>query len=236
MTYYTETHQLLAAHHFGGRPGLTMSDAVHLLVHKIKDAWHKKQVMAVLFLDIEGAFLNAVTSRLLHSMKKQRLPEKLIAFTGLMLENRCTTLRFDDHTLDAIALDNGIGQGDPLSMALYQYYNVDILEIPIKPQEMAEAYVDDTILTVSAKSFEEAHQMLVEMMNRPGGMVDWSKSHNSSIKYSKLALIDFSHHGVKRTRPPLSITDVTIEPTPNAKYLGIILDQHLNWGPQLAQV
>ena len=236
MTYYTETHQLLPAHHFGGRPGRTTSDAIHLLVHKIKDAWRKRQVTAVLFLDIEGAFPNAVTSKLLHSMRKRRLPEKLIAFAGLMLENRCTTLRFDDHASETIPLNNGIGQGDPLSMALYQYYNADILEIPSKPQEAAEAYVDDAILIASAKTFEEAHQTLAEMMNRPGGMVDWSKSHNSSIEYSKLALIDFSHHAVKRTRPSLALPGITLDPTPNAKYLGIILDQHLNWGPQLAQV
>ena len=236
MTYYTETHQLLPALHFGGRPGRTTLDAIHLLVHKIKDAWRKRQVTAVLFLDIEGAFPNAVTSRLLHSMRKRRLPEKLITFAGLMLENRRTTLRFDDHTSETIALDNGIGQGDPLSMALYQYYNADILEIPNKPQESAEAYVDDAILTASAKTFEEAHELLANMMTRTGGMVEWSKSHNSSIEYSKLALIDFSHHGVKRTHPPLALPSVTVEPTPNAKYLGVILDQHLNWAPQLAQV
>ena len=92
MTHYTETHQLHPAHHFGGRSGRTTADTVHLLVHKIKDAWCKRQVTAILFLDIKGAFPNAVTSRLLHSMRKHRLPEKLIAFAGLMLENRRTTL------------------------------------------------------------------------------------------------------------------------------------------------
>ena len=121
-------------------------------------------------------------------------------------------------------------------MALYQFYNADILEIPNRPQEAAEAYVDDAILTATAKTFEEAHQLLTEMMNRPGGMIEWSKSHNSSIEYSKLALMDFSHHGVKRPRPSLQLPGITLEPTRNAKYLGIILDQHLNWGPQLAQV
>ena len=88
-------------------------------------------------------------------------------------------------------------------MALYQYYNADILEIPHSPQELAKAYVDDAILTASAKTFEEAHLILADMMARDRGMVDWSKSHNSTIKYSKLALIDFSHHRVKRTRPLL---------------------------------
>ena len=67
-------------------------------------------------------------------------------------------------------------------------------------------------------------------------MVDWSKSHNSSIEYSKLALIDFAHPGVKKPRPPLSLPSITIEPTQNAKYLGIVLDQNLSWNTQLAHV
>ena len=44
MTYYTEKHKLLPAHHFGRHPGRTTSDAVHLLVYKVKDAWHKHHV------------------------------------------------------------------------------------------------------------------------------------------------------------------------------------------------
>ena len=236
MTFYTEMHQLLPAHHFGGRPRRTTTDAVHLLIHKIKDAWWKWQVTAVLFLDIEGAFPNAVTSKLVHSMRKRRLPEALVKFAELMLERRNTVLRFDDHTSDPIQLDNGIRQGDPLSMALYQYYNADILEIPNRPQETAEVYVDDAILTATAKTFEEAHEILTEMMTRVGGMVKWSKSHNSSIEYSKLALIDFAHPGVKKPRPPLVLPSVTIEPTQSAKYLGIVLDQNLKWTQQAASV
>ena len=236
MAFYTEAHQLLPAHHFGGRPGRTTTDAVHLLVHKIKDSWRKKQVTAVLFLDIEGAFPNAVTSKLIHSMRKRKLPETLINFAELMLKERSTVLRFDDHTSEIIPLDNGIGQGDPLSMALYQYYNADILDIPSRPQESAEAYVDDAILTASAKSFEEAHRILADMMTRAGGMVEWSRLHNSSIEYSKLALIDFAHPGVKKSRPPLILPSITIKPTQSAKYLGIVLDQNLNWAQQLAHV
>lgn len=236
MTYYMEMHQLLPTHHFRGRPGHTTSDTVHLLVHKIKDAWCKRQVTAVLFLNIEGAFPNAVTSRLLHSMRKRQLPEMLINFAGLMLGHRHTTLHFDNHTSGEIALDKGIGQGDPLSMALYQFYNADILEIPNSPRESVEAYVDDAILTASAKTFKEAHEILENMMLRDGGMISWSKSHNSSIEYSKLALIDFSHHGVRKNRPPLVLPSVTVQPSNSTKYLGIMLDQHLNWAPQLAQV
>ncbi|KAF8274200.1 hypothetical protein EI94DRAFT_1794411 [Lactarius quietus] len=120
-------------------------------------------------------------------------------------------------------------------MALYQYYNADILDIPRLSHEAAEAYIDDAILIATAKTFIEAHQTLVDMMSRDQGMIEWSKSHNSSIEYSKLALIDFVHPGVKKSRPPPSLPNITIKPTQSTKYLGIILNQHLNWGPQLAQ-
>ena len=69
LTYYTEKHSLLLALHFGGRPGRTTMDTLHTLTYRIKDAWHKKQVVSVLFLDIEGAFLNAVNTRLIHNLK-----------------------------------------------------------------------------------------------------------------------------------------------------------------------
>ena len=87
MTSYRESHQVLPAHHFGGRAGRTAADAVHLLIHKLKDAWRKWKVTAVLFLNIEGVFPNTVTNKLLHSMRKRQLPEKLINFAGLMLKN-----------------------------------------------------------------------------------------------------------------------------------------------------
>jgi hypothetical protein len=38
LTYYTEKYQLLPDHHFGGRPGRTTTDALHLLTYRTKDA------------------------------------------------------------------------------------------------------------------------------------------------------------------------------------------------------
>lgn len=36
MTFYTEKYNLLPLHHFRGRPGWTTTDALHVLVHKLK--------------------------------------------------------------------------------------------------------------------------------------------------------------------------------------------------------
>jgi hypothetical protein len=67
-TYVLEHHQLLPNTHFGGRPGRSTTDSLHLLEETVKDAWRSRKVASALFLDIEGAFPNAVTNRLLHNM------------------------------------------------------------------------------------------------------------------------------------------------------------------------
>ena len=89
------------------------------------------------------------------------------------------------------------------------------------------AYVDDTIMIAEADSFQETHEKLSSMMTREDGVTDWSATHNSRLKYSKLALIDFAHRCKPEERTPLRLLQVEVTPTESTKYLGVIFDQHL---------
>jgi hypothetical protein len=51
-----ERHAWLPQHHFGGKAGHSTSDAMHLVVKTIKDAWARGQVASALFPDVKGAF------------------------------------------------------------------------------------------------------------------------------------------------------------------------------------
>jgi len=179
LTYVTEKHQLLLANHFGGRPGCMTTDAMHLLVNKIKVSWRAGKVTLVLFLDIKGAFPNAVPSQLEHNLHTCWVPRKIVDFIHNMLKDRITTLKFDGYTSEPIIIDNGIGQGDLLSMGIYQYYNADLLEIPHDKGESAMAYIDDSVMIAVADTFPEVHKKLRSMMTRAGGVADWSTQHNS---------------------------------------------------------
>ena len=142
ISYYMEKHGLLPANHFSGRPGHTTSETIHLLINGIKVAWRKRKVVSVLFLDIEGAFPNANLERLLHNLRKRKVPDKYTSFMQSMLEGWATILKFDGFTLEKTPIDNGIGQGDLLFMILYQFYNADLLDILEHEGEEVVAYVD----------------------------------------------------------------------------------------------
>ena len=159
-------------------------------------------MVSVLFLNIEGAFPNAVNKKLLQNMTIRQVPTKIVQFTENLLQDRTTMLKFDDHTSETILISNGIGQGDPLSMILYQYYNADLIDIPNNTKEVEMAYVDDAILIVIGSDFTETHKTISDMMTRPRGTLDWSKEHNSWFKFSKLALMDFAHRNNKEGEKP----------------------------------
>jgi hypothetical protein len=205
-----------------------------VLAHKIKDTWRAGKVAAVLFLDVEGAFLNAIPTKLVHNLRKHRIPGKYVGFIEKMLTDRCTMLKYDGHTSEPIEIDNGIGQGDPLSMVLYQYYNADLLDIPSRKNKDTLAYVDDTILVAATETFTEAHMMLADMMTREGGALEWSRTHNSPLEYTKLVLIDFTHRSSSKARTVLHLLQRQIKPSTSTKYLGVIADQSLRWKAQQA--
>jgi len=234
LTFITEKHQLLPVNHFGGRPGHTTTDTMHLLANMIKVSWRAGKVMSALFLDIEGAFPNAVPSCLEHNLHKHHVPSKIIEFICKMLQGRVTTLKFDGYTSEPINIDNSIGQGDLLSMGLYQYYNTDLIEVPNDPGESAMAYVDDSIMIAIMDSFPEAHRKLRSMMTREGGVAEWSSLHNPPLEYSKLALVDFAHYRSSKRRSLLHLPQTIIQPTESTKYLGVIFNQNLGWKQQHA--
>lgn len=164
-----ETHNLLPGTHFRGRPGRSTKDSLHLLENTIRHAWRQKKVVSALFLDIEGAFPNTVTDRLIHNMKVCHLPPEIITYTERMLWGRKTKLCFDDYTSEWFDITNGIGQGDPLSMILYIIYNSDLVETAKGKHELTLAFVDDTAFLAIGKMFQETHSILKDMLERRGG-------------------------------------------------------------------
>ena len=90
ISFLTEKHNLLLLSQFGGRPGRNMADVMLLVTHKIKEAWRKGKVTAMLFLDIQGAFSNILKDQLIHNMHMRQVPNCFINIVTTSLTG-CTT-------------------------------------------------------------------------------------------------------------------------------------------------
>jgi len=64
-------------------------------------------VVSILFLDVEGAFPNAVTDRLIHNLRRRRIPDQYVRFIKQLLTGRRTKLKFDDFISESMEILNG---------------------------------------------------------------------------------------------------------------------------------
>jgi hypothetical protein len=98
ISYYHEKHSLLPIHHIRERPGRMTTNMFHLLAHKIKDMGRKWEVMAVLFLNIEGAILNMIMKKTTTQHEEQGPPGEGSHTYKHNARNRCMVLHIDNHT------------------------------------------------------------------------------------------------------------------------------------------
>jgi len=114
-------------------------------------------------------------------------------------------------------------------MLLYIIYNLDLVDVTKKEErELTLTFVDDTTLVIVGKTFEETHRKLKDIMERQGGVYEWSANHNSHFETSKFKLIDFSLNR-SRHHPDMILRGVTIKSSATHKFLGVILDNELCW-------
>jgi ribonuclease HI len=234
LTQLAEEHHLLPPNHFGARPGKTTTDAALYLAQWIKDKWRQGSVTSVLFLDISQAFPSVSHTRLLHNLRKRRVPENIIAWCRSFLSNRTTKLTFDDHNSEPLHASTGLPQGSPLSPILYLFYSADLLEIipPNDSSHLAGGFVDDTMLAVSSNSIEMNVAMLQPLIENS---LTWSRRHSCHFDIGKFQLVHFTRNRRKYSPTPITIGGHIVPAVDSARYLGLIFDKELRWRPQAEQ-
>ena len=165
----------------------------------------------------------------------------------MILTQRQIHLKYDNQILAPFSPENGCCQGCPLSMLLYAIYNAPLIRIanPNNLNERIIGFIDNTTLLASRRDFNEAHNTIKNMMERKNRVFEWSRTFNSPLEMSKLALVNFtlSPEKVAKATPLILTHPDTNGPTthrlmakPYAKLLGILLDSKLTWKAQHEKV
>jgi hypothetical protein len=138
---------------------------------------------------------------------------------------------------------NGLDQGDPFSGICYLLYNADLLNIPeTKKGEWTLLFINDTAIIVMGKDFSEMHKKIRDIMGRPGGVSAWARIHNCEFRMEKFQLLDMSRKTIPHTlnlrkhiqvpRRTLTLNNFCILSKETAKFLGVIIDNKMNWKGQ----
>ncbi|KAJ5794256.1 hypothetical protein N7457_000855 [Penicillium paradoxum] len=239
LSYLVETYGLLPRNHFGGRKGQGCDTALHAVTEEIREAWKQGLTASTLLLDISGAFDNVSHPRLLHNLRKRRVPPVIIKWVESFLSDRYTTLEMPEYTRPREGIDTGIPQGSPLSPILFLFYNADMMGP--KQHSNNYGYIDDTTMIAVGNS-PQANCRALALSFRECDT--WAKQHASVFAPEKFALVHFEpperrHADPDTTTPPPPVdlgNGRVVEASESAKLLGVIIDSQLTFDKHLDQV
>ncbi|TWW53378.1 putative RNA-directed DNA polymerase from transposon BS [Takifugu flavidus] len=215
---------------FAYRDKVGVEDAIIYLLHRVHSHLDKGSGTArILFLDFLSAF-NTIQSLVLQdNLLQMRVDPCLVAWISSYLTDRPQFVRMKDTTSDTVVSSISAPQGTMLSPILFTLYTSDFCY----NSEMChiQKFADDTAIVGCIRDDEEEeYRCLVR------DFVAWC--HNNSLQLNtsktKELVIDF---GRDRPRPrPVQIGTEEVEGVQTYKYLGLWLDNRLDWTSNTRQL
>ncbi|CAG5109312.1 Similar to RTase: Probable RNA-directed DNA polymerase from transposon BS (Drosophila melanogaster) [Cotesia congregata] len=126
---WLEHHQKLPNRQFGFRRGKSCLDNLTLLNAEILNAFDENAVVAVLSIDIKGAYDNVLPEILIQKLKEEGVPELFLNFVYNLVSLRILTLKYGDVD-EKRAIFKGLAQEGVLSSILYALYIAKLEFIP----------------------------------------------------------------------------------------------------------
>lgn len=151
-----------------------------------------------------------------------RVDSHLVRWITDYLTERPQYVRLKDCTSDTVVSSTGAPQGTVLSPVLFTLYTSDF-QYNSELCHM-QKYSDDTVIVGCIKDGrEEEYRSLVEDFTR------WSRSNHLQLNTSKTKEMVVDFRRKKSHLQPVSINGVDVEVVRTYKYLGLQLDDRLDW-------
>ena len=186
---------------------------------------------AVTFIDLKKAFDTVSHDILIQKLEHCGVKNKEIRWFCSYLTNRKQCCKVNGQLSDFESITTGIPQGSWLGPLLFIIY-VNDLHFSLRHSHV-NMYADDTNLSLSSKSIPLINECVNEDL---GYLKSWLNANKLSLNVTKTQGLVIGGrkrlNGIQKVRgvkPLVNVGEETVSITKQAKYLGVMVDQHLNW-------
>ena len=232
--YFTE-NDLLYKSQYGFRKLHSTELAALEFADKIVSNLEQGKLPLAIFLDLSKAFDTIDHKILLEKLKYYGISGKAIEWFQSYLCERKQYVQYGDSTSSMSFIKTGVPQGSILGPLLFIIYMNDIAAVTKKFH--FTLYADDTslvepICTFSLDSDREDYSTMSKNINSELKLItDWLSLNKLSLNAKKTKMMVFHHRQKKvpKNDIKLFINSKKIECVAEFNFLGVILDQNLNW-------
>nr|CAH7762921.1 unnamed protein product [Callosobruchus chinensis] len=232
LMHFFDIHNLLSKNQFGFRPNHRTSDAIYAFIENVVNHMESGEYTAGLFCDLSSAFDCVVHDILKVKAEKYGIRGKVLDWLDSYLSNRKQYVSLKSTSKNGcnsninshlLANDIGVPQGSILGPVLFLIYINDLSE---ELDFDIWLYADDTTATTSGKDKEVVQTRLHENFNK---LHKWFSRNTLYMNTVKTNYIVFRNYNTSNFDINLSVDGEQLERPTHVNFLGVCIDEHLNW-------
>ena len=220
---------------FGFRKSHSTSHAVnHSVTHVINELNEKKFVLGI-FIDLSKAFDTIDHDILLSKLDRYGVRGSPNALMRSYLSNRMQYTQCLGESSDLLEVEYGVPQGSVLGPLLFLIYINDIINSSSLGNFVL--FADDTNIFVSGATITEAYSLANNVLESLDKYMTLNKLH---INMTKCCYILFKPKSSAVDQPypdlHLTINGTIIKQVSHAKFLGVTIDENLDWDQHISDL
>ena len=216
---------------YGFRPGRSCEHALLNAQNTLLESLSKRQISLLLLIDFSKAFDMVEHSILLKKLEHYGIRGVALKWMQSYLNSRKQYVSVNGKNSTTRDMKYGVPQGSILGPLLFIIYINDIPETACFAKFIL--YADDANIILTADSIEAINTQLNVLIS---ALVNWVQSNGLALNLKKTKYMIFSRSRQIDLPSPLVICKAAIERKREARFLGVILDETLNWSKHIKTI
>ena len=228
---FLNKNNLLFEMQYGFRPGRSCEHALLNAQNQILDSLSKKQISLLLLIDFSKAFDIVEHPILLHKLKHYGIRGIALKWFESYLSDRQQFVTINGADSSAQNMAYGVPQGSILGPLLFIIYINDLPNI----SEVSKfiLYADDANILVNGSNVHEVMQKINKLCQ---DLVQWVDLNGLALNLKKTKFMIFARQRLDLSKVNLQLRNHEIERKTECRFLGVIVDDKLNWSYHIAAI